>query len=159
VSINLRPKESIATFTLHSEGTGVAQTARPGGSSHDILVDAPSAFGGHDSAPSPLSYALTSLVSCSQVTAQIVAKELGICLDAFTFDLSADLDTAVMVGGAHDANPNFERISIEATIRTNATAEQFARLKAETERRCPVFALFSRSGIDIETDWRAVPAN
>jgi uncharacterized OsmC-like protein len=122
VSINLRPKESIATFTLHSEGTGVAQTARPGGSSHDILVDAPSAFGGHDSAPSPLSYALTSLVSCSQVTAQIVAKELGIRLDAFTFDLSADLDTAVMVGGAHDANPNFERISIEATIRTNATA-------------------------------------
>jgi putative redox protein len=124
-----------------------------------ILVDAPSAFGGHDSAPSPISYALASLVSCSQVTAQIVARELGIRLDAFTFDLSADLDTAAMVGGARDANPNFERVTVEATIRTDATPEQFAHLKAETERRCPVFALFSRSGIEISSDWRAVSAN
>ena len=159
MSINLRPKESIATFTLHAEGTGVAQTARPGGSTHDILIDAPSAFGGRDSAPSPLSYALASLVSCSQVTSQIVARELGIRLDGFTFDLSADLDTAVMVGGARDANPNFERVYVEATIRTNATPEQFAHLKEETERRCPVFALFSKSGIDITTDWRAVFAD
>ena len=80
MAINIRPKETIATFTIAARGTGVAQTARPGGSTHDILVDAVPAFGGNDSAPSPLSYALAALVSCSQVTAQIVAKDLGIRL-------------------------------------------------------------------------------
>lgn len=153
MSLNVRPKESLFTFGVSARGTGVAQTVRPAGSTFDIAVDAPGAFGGNDSAPSPISYALASLVSCSQVTAQIVARELGVRLDEFTFELAADLDMAVMVGGSRDANPLFERANVEATIRTNATPEQFATLQAETERRCPIFALFSKSGVDIRATW------
>ena len=151
----VRPKETVVTFTVTSQGTGVAQTVRPGGSTHEIFVDAAPAFGGNDSAPSPISYALAALVSCSQVTAQIVAKELGIRLERFAFDLTADLDTAVLVGGAHDGNANFERVAIEASIATDATPEQFAALKAETERRCPISQLYARSGIELVTHWRA----
>ncbi len=157
MTTNLRPKETIATFELSSTGTGVAQTVRPAGSAHEILTDAPCAFGGNESAPSPISYALASLVSCSQVTAQIVAKELGVRLDTFAFDLSADLDTAVMVGGARDAHATFERVDVTATVRTDATPDQFATLKAETDRRCPIFALFAQSGVDIRSTWHAEP--
>jgi putative redox protein len=156
MAINLRPKETVATFTVTSTGTGVAQTVRPGGSTHDIFVDAAPAFGGHDSAPSPISYALAALVSCSQVTAQIVAKDLGLRLDSFAFDLSADLDTAALVGGSHDADANFESVTVDARIGTNATPEQFALLKSETERRCPIYQLYSRSGVKLVTNWRAV---
>jgi uncharacterized OsmC-like protein len=155
MAINLRPKETVATFTVASHGTGVAQTVRPGGSNHDIFVDAAPAFGGNDSAPSPISYALAALVSCSQVTAQIVAKDLGIKLESFAFDLSADLDTAVLVGGSQDGNANFESVVVDATIRTDATPAEFAALKAETERRCPIYQLFARSGVAVETTWRA----
>jgi uncharacterized OsmC-like protein len=157
MATNLRPKETLATFTVSSTGTGVAQTVRPGGSTHEIRVDAAPAFGGHDSAPSPISYALAAFVSCSQVTAQIVAKDLGLRLESFAFELSADLDTAVLVGGSHDADANFERVVVAGTIRTDATPEQFAALKAETERRCPVYQLFARSGVDVVTNWRAEP--
>jgi putative redox protein len=155
MAINVRPKETLATFSVSSIGTGVAQTVRPGGSTHVIPVDAAPAFGGRDSAPSPISYALAALVSCSQVTAQIVAKDLGIKLESFAFELAADLDTAVLVGGSRDADANFERVSVDATIRTNATPEQFAALKLETERRCPIYQLFARSGVELVTNWRA----
>jgi uncharacterized OsmC-like protein len=152
---NVRPKETVATFTLSAHGSGVAQTVRPGGSAYEIAIDAPSAFGGRDSAPSPISYALASFVSCSQVTAQIVAKELGLRLGGFRFELAADLDTAVMVGGSREANGNFERIAVEANIETDAAPERFALLKEETERRCPIFQLFSRSGVDLQVNWHA----
>jgi organic hydroperoxide reductase OsmC/OhrA len=91
------------------------------------------------------------------VTAQIVAKEMGITLASFVFDLAADLDTAVMVGGAADRSGNFERVIVEAVVRTNATPEQFTRLKAETERRCPISQLYIQSGLAYESTWRAEP--
>jgi len=152
-AINLRPKETVATFTVSGTGTGVAQKVRVGGSTHEIAVDTLPAFGGADSAPSPISYALAALVSCNQVVAQIVAKDLGIRLDSFAFDASADLDTAVLVGGSHDADANFESLTLDATIRTNATPDQFAALKAETERRCPIYQLYARSGVRLTTTW------
>jgi uncharacterized OsmC-like protein len=157
MSLNVRPKEAVATFTIHSEGTGVAQIARPGGSTHEIAIDTLPAFGGHDSAPSPVSYALAALVSCNQVTAQIVAKEVGVTLASFTFDLSADLDTAVMVNGASDRSGNFSRVIVDAKIRTDATPEQFAALKDETERRCPISQLYRKSGIALFSTWVAEP--
>jgi uncharacterized OsmC-like protein len=157
--LNVRPKETLATFTVAGSGTGVAQTVRVGGSTHQIAVDTLPAFGGADSAPSPISYALAALVSCNQVVAQIVAKERGIRLDAFTIDAAADLDTAVLVGGSHEANANFEALRLEAVIRTDATPEQLAELKAETERRCPIYQLYARSGVAITTTWRAEAAS
>jgi putative redox protein len=63
-------------------------------------VSAYPAFGGDDAAPRPLCYALAALSSCNQVTAAVVAQDLGISLGAWSFDVGADLDTAVLVEGA-----------------------------------------------------------
>jgi hypothetical protein len=59
------------------------------------------------------------------------------------------LDTAVLVGGEHYGNPNFEPVTIEALA-------QFALLKHETERRCPIYQLFVRSGVLVSSRWHAV---
>lgn len=155
----LRPKSTIATFKLRSEGTEVAQTVSVEGSPHVIKVDAAPVFGGQDSAPSPIAYALSSLISCSQVTAQLVAKDLGVKLDRFEFDISAEFDTAILVTGATGGNPNFESIAIQAVIETDISAQQFEQLKLETERRCPIFQLFSRSGIPVTNHWSRRPSN
>jgi putative redox protein len=149
----IRPKSSVATFQLHSTGTGVAQTIEQAGSDHKIYVDAAPAFGGSDQHPSPIAYALSALISCSQVTAQLVAEDLGLKLRGFEFDLKATLDTAVLVGGALEGNPNFERIEIEATVDTDSSPEQFEQLRLETERRCPIYQLFLRSGVKIANRW------
>ncbi|HEY9414816.1 MAG TPA: OsmC family protein [Pseudonocardia sp.] len=145
---------SVVPFVVHAEGTGVAQTLIAG--KHVFHTDAYPAFGGADTAPSPLFYALGALTSCNQVTASLVAKDLGITLGSWTFDVQGDLDTSVLVGGAV-GNANFDRVQVRVTVETDAGEEQFAQLIAETERRCPVSQLFIRSGLEFSNDWTRIP--
>lgn len=156
--MTVRPKETVVPFIIEAEGTGVAQDLRVPDSPHCFSTDAYPAFGGQDAAPSPLFYALGSLSSCNQVTAQLVAKDLGITLGKLSFRVQGDLDTAVLVGGA-DGNANFDRVEVTAEIETDATAEQFAQLQSEVDRRCPVSQLFRRSGTDFVVNWTQVPAS
>ncbi len=152
-----RPRQTVVPFAVHGEGTGVAQTLRAvGDAGHVFRTDAYPAFGGSDSAPSPLFYALGALTSCNQVTGALVAKDLGVTLGAWTFDIVGDLDTAVLVGGA-DGNANFDRVEVRATVETDASEEQFTRLVEETARRCPVTQLFVRSGLEFVNDWTRAP--
>src|SRR6201994_5737 len=130
-------KTSVVPFVVSATGTGTAQQLTAAGDAgHQFSTDAYPAFGGKDAAPSPLFYALGSLTSCNQVTATLVAKDLGIRLGAWTFDIQGDLDTSVLVGGA-EGNANFDKVSVRATVETDADDEQFARLVSETERRRP----------------------
>jgi uncharacterized OsmC-like protein len=149
---------TVVPFEVHAEGSGVAQTLTAG--RHVFHTDAYPAFGGADTAPSPLFYALGALSSCNQVTASLVAKDLGITLGNWTFEVRGDLDTRVLVGGAEghpDRGANFDRVEVRATVETDATEEQFAQLVSETERRCPVTQLFLRSGLDYSNQWTRSP--
>lgn len=147
------PKQTVVSFAVHAEGTGVFQTLTAGGEDgHVFTADAYPAFGGEDSAPSPLFYALGALTSCNQVTASLVARDLGVSLGHWSFDIRGDLDTAVLVGGA-DGNANFDKVEVRATVETDATPEQFDTLVSETERRCPVTQLFRRSGLEFVNRW------
>lgn len=147
------PRQTVVPFVLTSSGTGVEQTLVTGDGRHEFRTDAYPAFGGADAAPSPLFYALGALTSCNQVTGSLVAKDLGITVGASAFRIQGDLDTAVLVGGA-DGNANFERVQVEVSVQTDATAEQFTRFTSEVERRCPVTQLFQRSGLDLSSSWR-----
>ena len=150
-------KTSVVPFALSATGAGTAQQLTTAGDkAHRFSTDAYPAFGGHDEAPSPRFYAQGSLTSCNQVTATLVAKDLGIRLGAWTFEIQGDLDTSVLVNGA-EGNANFDKVTVRATVETDASDEQFARLVAETERRCPVTQLFQRSGLEYEKNWQRLP--
>lgn len=148
--MSIAPKSTVVPFTILASGSGVAQSVQAGG--HQFATDTYPSFGGKDEAPSPLFYALAALSSCNQVTASLVAKELGITLGEWAFEIVGDLDTSVLVGGA-DGNANFEKVTVRATIETDADGAQFERLVTETERRCPVTQLFKRSGLDFDNVW------
>jgi uncharacterized OsmC-like protein len=144
----------LVTFRLSGEGTGVAQTIHEEGSPHVIRSDAHPAFGGADSAPSPLAYALAALTSCTQVTSQVVAKDLGLSLGQFAVSLEAKFDPTVLATGAEGIS-NFTRLSLDVTVETDAAPELFARFGSEVDRRCPVSQLFRRSGVAVTTHWTA----
>ena len=155
--MTVTPKATVVPFTVRAEGTGVGQTVTVAGDKpHSFTVDTYPAFGGRDASPSPLSYTLGALSSCNQITASIVARELGITLGAWTFEVVGDLDTAVMVLGA-DGNAAFDRVVVTASVETDATPEQFQRLRSETERRCPVTQLVARSVPDFTSEWGRLP--
>jgi putative redox protein len=148
------PKAVRSTRSRTARADGPRRLAQHAG--HRFSTDAYPAFGGQDAAPSPLFYALGSLTSCNQVTATLVAKDLGIRLGNWSFEVQGDLDTSVLVGGA-DGNANFDRVTVHATVETDATDEQLATLVAETERRCPVTQLFKRSGVEWDNQWENAP--
>jgi uncharacterized OsmC-like protein len=143
---------NLVTFRLTGEGSGVAQTVRENGSHHVIQTDAHPAFGGHDTAPSPLAYALAALTSCTQVTSQIVARDLGLTLGQFHVAVDAKLDPTVLATGA-DGVSNFTHVSLDVSVDTDADRELFDRFGREVERRCPITQLFRRSGVEVETSW------
>ncbi|SIS19363.1 OsmC family protein [Williamsia sterculiae] len=146
-------RSSVVPFVIESTGTGVAQhLTTHGPNRHEFDADAYPAFGGQDAAPSPLFYALGALTSCNQVTAAVVAKDLGISLGEFSFHVQGDLDTAVLVGG-EDGNANFDVVTVAVTVQIDATGVDFDRFVAEVERRCPVTQLFVRSGVRFESHW------
>ncbi len=155
--MNVRRKATVVPFVVRATGTGVAQqVVLDGDPGHTFQVDTYPAFGGRDAYPSPLSYTLGALSSCNQITGAIVAGELGIGLGAWSFEVRGDLDTAVMVSGG-EGNAAFDRVAVTVTVQTDATEEQFARLKAETERRCPVTQMVRRSVAEYVSDWSRAP--
>jgi len=149
---------TFVTFRLTGEGSGVAQTVREDGSHHVIQTDAHPAFGGHDSAPSPLAYALAALTSCTQVTSQIVARDLGLTLGQFSVTVDAKLDPTVLATGAEGVS-NFSRLTLDVAVETDAATDEFAHFGREVERRCPVTQLFRRSGVDVTTSWTPKASN
>lgn len=148
----LHPKGSILSFHLHGKGSGVLQNVDIEGSSHVIRAEGHPAFGGKDSAPSPLDYALGALASCNQVTTFIVARDLGIALGSFSIDLRAELDNSVLVFGAQ-GNPSFASIVLDVAVETDADEADFERLAGEVERRCPLTQLYARSGVRVTNNW------
>lgn len=151
----VRRKDTVVPFTVTGFGSGVAQTVSVDGK-HTIHVDTYPSFGGQDGAPSPLSYLLAALTSCNQVVAAVVARDLGLTLGRVEAEAVGDLDTAVIGGGAQ-GNANFDAVRLQISIETDATAEQFAQLQSETERRCPVSQMFIRSGLQFTNDWTQKP--
>lgn len=149
--------KQIVPFTVTGSGTGVAQSLTVAGDhAHTFESDTYPAFGGADAAPSPLAYTLGALTSCNQISAQLVAKDLGVTLGEFSFSARGDFDPSVFVGGA-EGNANFDAVTVEASVQTDADEETFATFVSELERRCPVTQLFKRSGLEYTSSWSALP--
>ena len=151
--MSILPNSTMVTFKLHSKGEGVCQEVQQEGSAHVINVDAAPVFGGRDQSPSPMAYLFGALISCSQITAQQVAKDFGIKLHRFEFDLTANLDTDILLNGVAEGNPNFQNVKVNAAVQLDASDDVFKKFYEETERRCPLYQLFSRSGATINYDW------
>lgn len=143
------------TFSVTGTGSGVRQDVDVVGSGHVIRSDAYESFGGRDEYPSPLAYTLASLTTCNQVTASIVAREQGITISSYAFEVSGDFDPTIMTTGAQTGDDSFSDVRLTATVDTDATQEQIEALGAEVERRCPVSALFRRAGTGLSSTWTA----
>src|SRR5271154_2413438 len=82
---------------------------------------------------------LEALVACAGVTMAAVATAIGVNLRGGTVHAEGDLDFRGTLGVAKDAPVGFQRIRLEFTIDTDASAEQLATLRRLTERYCVVY--------------------
>lgn len=147
---------TIVQYRLQTEGSAMAQAATVHESRHVIRMDVPPAFGGKDAHAGPLPHALAALTSCSQITAQIVAQELGIAIERMSVALESEIDLANLMGQPSAGRPDFQSVTMQVSVSTNANPAALAQLQVATERRCPIFQLFSRSGVPIRSQWSRV---
>ncbi len=148
---------SVLQFDLTGTGTGVLQQIQVGDGPHTITAEGHPAFGGRDSAPSPLDYALGALASCTQVTGQIIAAgNKQIQLGNWDIKLESHLDNSVLVFGQQGTS-NFRDATLDITVETNLDEQAFQGFATEVERRCPITTLFRGSGVDYTTSWTNVP--
>lgn len=148
----LHPKGSVLTFELHGEGEGVLQEVAITGGPHVVRAEGHPAFGGTDSAPSPLDLVLAGYVSCNQVTSKIVALGQGVELGEFHGRVDAELDNSVLVFGA-EGNPSFSKVTLTVELETDLDDSAFEAFVAEVSRRCPVTQLLQRAGTEVVNRW------
>lgn len=145
-------------FAVTGTGSGVAQTVTVDGADYTIETDAYPAFGGADEHPSPISFLLASLSSCSQVTASIVAQELGLVVQHVSFRVEAGFNPTTMTTGVHrEGETTVQDVRVTAQVVTHASQEEVDRLRIETTRRCPVTQLFARAGVQLTSVWTRLP--
>jgi len=140
-------------FNVDATGSGMRIDATTG--KHTIIVDEPESFGGKDSAADPMSTMLAALVACENVMVQIISKEMKIIIDDISFKVEGELDLSGLMGNL-EVKPYFEKVNVEAFIKTTASAEQVQELREKVDQRCPIFRTMKDAGIPIENSWMKI---
>ncbi|MBM7540987.1 OsmC family protein [Amphibacillus cookii] len=139
-------------FNVKAENQGLAITAKAG--KHQIVLDEGAQMGGKDTGPNPMQNVLASLASCENVTAHVVAKEIGFDLQALSFNITGVFDPRGFMGD-HSVRPYFEEVTVEVKVTTTEPPERIAALQAEVESRCPVYTLLKAADVKLKDKWES----
>jgi uncharacterized OsmC-like protein len=86
----------------------------------------------------------------------VVAKDHGIAIGEWHITIEGQIPTAVLVEG-EEGNPNWESVDLKVRVQTDVKGgnddPRFQRFATEVERRCPITALFKRSGVAYTSEW------
>jgi putative redox protein len=138
---------TLALFKLRGVGEGVKQRVTIEASPLTFTAGGRRAFGGADSARSPIDFA--------QITGQIVANSNpAIALGRWEIVVKASIHQAVLIKDG-DGLSNFRDVDLAVSVQTNLEPDAFARFAREVDERCPVAQLFRRSGVGVTTRWTA----
>lgn len=119
---------------------------------HEITIDEPVAGGGTDVAPTPLGTLLASLIGCTNVILNKIAKRDGVPIMDMNVTAHAILDRRGTSLQEEIAVP-FPFIALGIRFATDAQPDQVARLRADLGRFCPVAKILRQSGTRIEESW------
>ncbi len=125
---------------LGGDGMRCETTAR----GHEVAADEPRAFGGGDTAQSPVELLLSSLATCQAITYRLWAAELGIALERVEVEVDGDIDLRGFLGLADDVPAGFGAVRIRVTLDGPDGAERYRDLADTVDRHCPVVDVLAR---------------
>jgi len=137
-------------FIVRASGEGTTTAARVG--KHKIVIDADTQMGGKDMGPNPLETLLSALAACENVTANAVAKEMKFDLQGITFKITGEFDPRGFMGDPN-VRTYFEKVEVEATVKTTESEDRIKELQKAVEPRCPVYGIFKASNIQMVNNW------
>ena len=90
--------QHLETFKATAEGKGWPTTVQITGTEWKVQVDEPVEDGGSNSGPNPMQYFASSLASCQNEQAQVVAEELSLDISKIEITLEIDLNLDGFMG-------------------------------------------------------------
>ncbi len=137
---------------LSASNVGTLATAVDFGEAGHWVFDEPSALGGTDRGPTPLTGVLAALCGCESATISRTAREMEFLYDGIDFDAAFTIDTRGR-SGVWGVVPHFQSVKVEAMVRTSETEARLKAVVEETEARCPVFNLIRDANLRIQMVW------
>lgn len=137
---------------VHVTGKSEGMRSDLNAGKHTVIIDEPANMGGTDTAADPLATLLSALAGCENVIANLVAKEINFDLSGIEFDVKGLIDPRGLMGDK-SVQPYFEKVTIEAKVKTTETQDRIDELQRLTDERCPVYTTFKAAGIELEPKW------
>ncbi|CAM3875859.1 OsmC family protein [Alkalicoccus chagannorensis] len=138
------------TFNVHAESEGLKLDAEAG--RHKLVFDEGSSMGGMDQGPNPMQTALASLAACENITANMVAREMGLELEGIEFTIEGSFNPKGFMGDT-SVRPYFETVQIQAKVDADASEEQLRDLQEKVEARCPVYTMMKAADVQFQDIW------
>ena len=120
-----------------------------------LIIDEPIARGGTNLGFTPTEAFIGSLIGCTQVIGLRCAKNNDVELEFVSVEVSYDFH----ILGAQlkeEVDLPFSEIRLTLNIKTDANAEQIAKVSEDLAKYCPVAKMFRQAGCNIVEDWVVV---
>ncbi len=105
---------------------------------HRVIIDEPPAFGGEDTAPSPVAMLLASVAGCINAIGQWTAKEMGFTIEKLDIQVDGDVDATAFFTGDMSKRAGFSSINVNISLKADITDEQRKIWLENVSKRCPV---------------------
>ncbi|UII56298.1 OsmC family protein [Cytobacillus spongiae] len=139
-------------MTLKVNATTEGITVRANTGKHEFFIDEGKQMGGQDLGPNPLQSVLGALAGCENVTARFIAREMNFHLEDITFEINGTFDPKGFMGDA-TVRPYFERVTVEAKVKTEETDDRIKELQQKVESRCPVYTMLKAANVEMNDTW------
>ena len=121
-----------------------------------LTVDEPPSLGGSDAGPNPVELVLAALATCQEITYRAYATALGVPLESVSVKLEGVLDLRGFFAVDDRVRSGFTGVQGTVTLKSLATQEELAKLKAVVDAHCPVLDIL-RAPVPVKLELTLAP--
>ena len=121
-----------------------------------LTVDEPPSLGGSDTGPNPVELVLAALATCQEITYRAYATALSVPLESVSVKLEGALDLRGFFAVDETVRPGFTGVEGVVTLKSSASQEELAKLKAVVDEHCPVLDIL-RAPVPVRLDLATAP--
>ena len=119
----------------------------------EFLVDMPESMGGTNQGPMALDYVLVALIGCAGNAFALLSNRMGFKFDRFHGEAEGWRNPRGAMGEVGVCK-HFCKVKATFRVETHETQERFEQLCNRIETICPVIALLSDAGVELEVSWK-----
>lgn len=101
-------------------------------------IDEPEGLGGTNLGANPVEHLFAALGSCTVITYQVWAAQLGLTIEQISVDVDGAIDTRGFFGLDDTVRPGFADISVQVTVTGPESTQDYLRLADAVAQHCPV---------------------